>query len=222
MGQFHPGDGPPNTIFRVWEPLAAAATHVPCGGARGGSWPERFPTGHERKASPLVRRRRLVSFINIDSGLSSAYGRSEIVPPMNRRNPAPRRMVRCYGSCCGTRGSDSPLNRLFCWPSRRTLPAGGSPIPCYWRRAKNRPGAPLWACWDEESTREPDEPKKTATERHPTLRGFASPWDTTGCHDLAYFTQVIRFVLDFWMCHRLLCNQHRQRGDRGPVSACGT
>ena len=32
-------------------------------GSRGGSWPERLPTGHGRKASPLVRRRRLASFM---------------------------------------------------------------------------------------------------------------------------------------------------------------
>ena len=32
---------------------------------------------------------------------------------MNRRNPAPRRMVRCYGSRCGTRGSDYPRTASF-------------------------------------------------------------------------------------------------------------
>ena len=47
---------------------------------------------------------------------SSAYGRSEISPPMNRRNPAPRRMARSCGSRCRTRGSDPPLNRLFSSP----------------------------------------------------------------------------------------------------------
>ena len=44
---------------------------------------------------------------------SSAYGRSEISPPMNRHNPAPRRMARGYGSRGGTEDSDSALNRLF-------------------------------------------------------------------------------------------------------------
>jgi hypothetical protein len=39
---------------------------------------------------------------------SSAYGRFEIVPPMNRRNPTPRRMARGYGSRGGARGSDPP------------------------------------------------------------------------------------------------------------------
>ena len=110
MGRFHPGDGPPNAIFRVWEPLPAVGTHVPCRGARGGSWPERFPTGHGRKASPLVQRRRSASFIN--SWLRPPMGGLEIFPPMNRRNPASGRMARCYGSRCGTRGSDYPLNRL--------------------------------------------------------------------------------------------------------------
>ena len=32
MERFRPGGGPPNAIFRVWEPLAAVGTHVPCGG----------------------------------------------------------------------------------------------------------------------------------------------------------------------------------------------
>ena len=80
-------------------------------GSRGGSWPERFQTGHGRKASPLVRRRRPASFIN--SRLRPPMGGLEIFPPMNRRNPASGRMARCYGSRCGTRGSDYPLNRLF-------------------------------------------------------------------------------------------------------------
>ena len=88
--------------------------------SRGGSGPERFPTGPGRKASPLVRRRRLASFLKRLA--SSAYGRSEIVPPMNRRNPTPRRRVRCDGSRCGTRGSDSPLNRLFSSPGDARSP----------------------------------------------------------------------------------------------------
>ena len=45
---------------------------------------------------------------------SSADGRSEIFPPMNRPDPASGRMARGDGSRGGTRGSDSPLNRLFC------------------------------------------------------------------------------------------------------------
>jgi len=47
---------------------------------------------------------------------SSADGRSEIVPPMNRRYPTPRRMVRGYGSHGEARGSESPLNRLLSSP----------------------------------------------------------------------------------------------------------
>ncbi len=47
---------------------------------------------------------------------SSADGRSEIFPPMNRRNPTPGRRARGYGSRCGARGSDSPLNRLLSSP----------------------------------------------------------------------------------------------------------
>ena len=80
------------------------------------------------------------------------------LPPMNRRNPAPRRMVRCYGSRCGTRGRDYPLNRLLSWPSGHTRPAGCTPIPDYGPKAKTLPGTPLWVCWDDESTLKPDKP----------------------------------------------------------------
>jgi len=65
-------------------------------------WAEGFATG-STAASGIIHK----------EPASSAYGRSDIFPPMNRRNPVPRRMVRGYGSRGGTRGSDYPLNRLF-------------------------------------------------------------------------------------------------------------
>jgi len=75
-------------------------------------WAEGFATGST--ASGILHRQLA----------SSAYGRSEVLPPMNRRNPAPRWMVHCYGSRCGARGRDYPLNRLFSWPGGRTMPSG--------------------------------------------------------------------------------------------------
>ncbi len=81
---------------------------------------------------PLVRRRCHSWIILHQYPASSAYGRSEVFPPMNRRNPASGRMARCYGSRCGTKGSDYPLNRLFSSPRERRMPSGDGPIPCYW------------------------------------------------------------------------------------------
>ena len=74
-------------------------------------WAEGFATG-STAASGIIHKQPA----------SSAYGRSDVVPAMNRRNSASRRMVRCYGSRCGTRGRDYPLNRLFSssWGHRRS------------------------------------------------------------------------------------------------------
>ncbi len=83
---------------------------------------------------------------------------------MNRRDPASRRMARCYGSRCGTRGNDYPPEPPLLFAFEHPMPSGGGPTPCYWPKRRNLPGTPLWACWDEASGREPDEPGLLAAE----------------------------------------------------------
>jgi hypothetical protein len=121
--------------------------------SRGGSWPERSQTGHGWKASPPARR-RCHSRIILHRGLaSSAYGRSEIFPPMNRWYPAPRRMARCYGSRCGTRGQrllpEPPL--LFAFGTHDALERFSDAM-LLAQKGGDVLGTPLWACRDEGST----------------------------------------------------------------------
>jgi hypothetical protein len=92
------GGWAPNAIYRGWGPFMA-------GKISGRPWAEGFATGSTPTSGTIHK-----------GPASSPYGRSEISPPMNRRNPAPRRMARCYESRCGTRGSDYSLNRLFWSP----------------------------------------------------------------------------------------------------------
>ena len=68
-------------------------------------------------------------------------------------------MARCYGSRCGARGSDYPLNRLFvfAWGTHDAL--GGFSDPMLLAQGnENLPGTPLYAGWEEGRTRKPDEP----------------------------------------------------------------
>jgi hypothetical protein len=93
-------------LSRSWAPkrdisrlgtLGRRRAHIPYGGARGGPWPERYQTGHGRKASPLVRRRRLASFTN--SWLRPPMGGLKtfrFCSPLGRATPAGGSPMPCY------------------------------------------------------------------------------------------------------------------------------
>ena len=139
MGRFHPGVGPPNAICAFgnpWQPSertfpSAVKRRFMAGKTSDRPSAEGFATG-STAASGIIHRQPA----------SSAYGRSDVVPPMNRRNPAPRRMARYYGSCCGARGRDYPLNRLFSWSGGQVNRSSSDsrPTPGASRRRRNWSG----------------------------------------------------------------------------------
>ena len=110
--RFRPGVGPPNAISRVWEPLAAIVRTFRSWGKRrfmagktaDRPWAEGFVTG-----STAVPRRATAS----GQLASSAYGRSAISPPMNRRNPRRDGWSDATGHAVGQGAAIAPLNRLF-------------------------------------------------------------------------------------------------------------
>jgi hypothetical protein len=97
MGRFHPGIGSRRNARALR-------------GSRGGSWPERFQTGHGRRASPLVRRRRLASFINAGFVRLGAVGNISAHEPTQPCAPTDGPLLRI---ALRDKGSDYPLNRLF-------------------------------------------------------------------------------------------------------------